>query len=165
MKNKTRANSEQIMTINWQWRSFDALQSNEIYDMLAIRQEVFVLEQKCAYQDLDYLDQKSLHLFGKKDNQLIGYLRLLPINIPYEGAISFGRVLTPTPARNQGFGKLLIQEVLDYLKKENCKSPIIISAQAYLKNFYEKFGFQTISQPYDDVGIIHIKMKKSYDNA
>src|SRR3989344_6035885 len=144
--------------MNWQWSSFEELKLNELYDILALRQQIFILEQNCIYADLDYLDQPAQHLLGRDNNQLVAYSRLLPLGIPYKGAISFGRVLVAKEARGRNIGKNMIHEVFSYLKKQNNAHPIIISAQLYLKTFYESFGFIAEGESYDDDGIPHIKM-------
>jgi ElaA protein len=148
----------EIIMLTWQWRSFSELKNNELYDLLSLRQTIFIIEQQCIYNDLDYLDQKALHLLGYKENQLVAYLRLFPKDIPYANSLSFGRVLTAKSARGQSIGKEMIIETLRYLKQQNNITPITISAQLYLKKFYESFGFKTISEPYDEDGIPHIKM-------
>jgi ElaA protein len=144
----------------WQWRTFDALTPNELYDILALRQEVFVLEQNCLYTDLDYKDHHALHLLGKEGDKLVSYLRLLPENIAYKEAVSIGRVATSPQARGLGLGRAAMLETLLYLKKSHTLVPIVISAQAYLIKFYESFGFQALGEQYDEDGIPHIKMQK-----
>lgn len=147
--------------LDWRWRSFEELSNQELYDILALRQTVFLIEQQCIYPDTDYRDQKCQHLLGMQDNKLAAYLRVLPKDMPYPGAVSFGRVLTAPFARKQGLGKQLIEKTLLYLTEIGNTLPIIISAQMYLEQFYQSFGFKTVSQPYDEDGIPHIKMKKS----
>lgn len=146
--------------LTWRWRAFNELSPAELYDILALRQAVFVVEQKCSYNDLDYLDQKALHLQGSYNGQLVAYLRLLPVGTPYPDGISFGRVLTAKSVRKQAVGKALIQETLRYLQDTHCHEPIIISAQLYLQKFYEAYGFKTLGHAYDEDNIPHIKMIK-----
>lgn len=145
----------------WEWRTFEELNNQELYDILSLRQEVFVIEQHCFYSDLDYQDQQAMHLLGINEGKLTAYLRLLPAHTPYPDAVSFGRVLTAPFARGRGLGKDLITQVLLYLDKRQNTLPIMISAQLYLERFYQSFGFETISGPYDEAGIPHIKMKKT----
>src|SRR5689334_12191049 len=121
--------------LSWQWRSFADLSNQELYDILALREKVFTLEQKCTYNDLDYIDQKAMHLLGVRDQQLVAYLRVIPQDILYPGAVSFGRVLTIQEARGQGISKAMVQETLRYLKQNHNTAPIIISAQLYLEKF------------------------------
>ncbi len=151
--------------IAWHWRSFEELNKQELYDILALRQEVFVFEQRSLYIDLDYVDQKAMHLLGMQDKKLATYLRLIPADILYPGAVSFGRVVTAPFARKQGLAKMAVEKALLYLKNKDNKNPIIISAQLYLRKFYESFCFEVSSEPYDEDGIMHIKMIKQDSNA
>lgn len=150
--------------LTWKWRTFDELSTSELYNVLALREEVFILEQKCVYTDLDYNDQKAIHLLGYKNNKLAAYLRLFLPGTKYPDKISFGRVLTSSYARGEGAGKALIDETLLYLKKNKIRTPIIISAQQYLEKFYQSYGFETISEPYDDAGVMHIDMQRPADD-
>jgi ElaA protein len=145
--------------LHWKWRTFQELTSHELYDILSLRQDVFTHEQQCKELDIDNRDQHCIHLLGILDNKLAAYLRVLPDNIAYPGAVSFGRVATAQFARGQGIGKELINQVLMYLKDIDNSLPVIISAQQYLEKFYQAFNFETISEPYDEAGIPHIKMK------
>jgi ElaA protein len=150
----------EFFMIDWQWRSYEGLTKNEMYDILALRQEVFTIELRCFYNDVDYLDQKATHLLGIENNKIVAYLRFFPENIIYPGAVSFGRVVTAATVRGQGLGKKMMDEVLLYLKKNNIGLPIVISAQLYLERFYNLFGFQTLGEPYETAGIMHIKMRR-----
>lgn len=145
--------------MSWTWKTFQELSTNELYDILALRQEVFVLEQKCLYQDLDYQDQNSLHLLGKKNQKLVAYLRLFPKGTLYPDAISFGRVLTAPSTRGQGLAKESMKQVVKLLQDSKNASPVIISAQLYLKDFYSNYGLHPVGEPYDEDGIPHIKMQ------
>src|SRR5437016_393205 len=113
----------------WHWRSFDALSKLELYELLALRQEVFTVEQRCNENDLDFLDLKAVHLLGKNNNNLIAYLRLFVSGTKYADAVSFGRVLIARPHRGTGLGKQMMDETLLYLEKMGNKYPIHISAQ------------------------------------
>jgi ElaA protein len=146
--------------LHWKWRSFSELTNQELYNLIELRQTVFVIEQQCIYTDMDYLDQECMHLLGMKDNKLAGYLRVLPKDVAYPNAVSIGRVVTAPFARGQGVGKELLTQALDYLDKTGNLLPILIGAQLYLEKFYQSFGFETVSEPYDEDGILHIKMKK-----
>jgi ElaA protein len=146
--------------INWQWLPFNKLSLEQLYDILALRQEVFVLEQQCFYTDTDYLDLKSIHLLGMQNNKLAAYLRVLPENLVYPNAMSFGRFLIAPFARNQGLAKKMMEENLQYFQKNHPNSAIMISAQLYLEKFYSSFGFLTLGEPYDDAGIMHIDMRR-----
>ena len=147
--------------LHWNWRSFQELSNTELYDVLSIREMVFVIEQKCPYIDLDFRDQHSMHLLGSIDNKLAAYLRVLPKGIAYPDAVSLGRVATAAFARGKGYGKELIAEALSFIEKNYTDTPIIISAQYYLERFYQSFGFKSIGEPYQEDDIPHIKMKKT----
>ena len=146
--------------IRWKWHYFSELTCDELYKILALRQTVFILEQRCLYNDLDYLDQKGIHLLGTKNNELMSYLRIFPPDIVYPNATSLGRVVTAPAARKKMIGKEMLQQALHYLDSTYKQYPVIISAQIHLTRFYESFGFATRGDPYDEDGIIHIKMIK-----
>lgn len=142
------------------FKTFEELSKTELYDILALRSAVFVVEQHCFYLDPDGKDKDALHLLGMDDNNLVAYLRLFLPNNEYDHIV-FGRVLTSFSVRSKGYGKKLIQAMLDYTEKNFKSYDIHCSAQLYLKAFYESFGFKTVSDVYDDAGIPHIKMIKS----
>lgn len=144
--------------LTWKWLSFQELNTDQLYEILALREAVFVIEQKCFYSDLDYRDQVSMHLLGIQDNKLAAYLRVLPKDIAYPNAVSIGRVITAKNARGQGLGKKIITEALRHIDENYTTVPTIISAQLYLKEFYTSYGFEPIGEPYDDAGVLHIKM-------
>lgn len=148
------------------WRQFNDLTTAELYEILALRQEVFILEQKiCDEKEIDHCDQKAWHLMGLENGELVTYLRLFMPGDKYEDAVSFGRVLTKASARGKGYAKLSVLEMLDFLKQKNIHAPIEISAQAYLKDFYLNHGFKVTSEPYTEAGILHIGMRReSNDN-
>ncbi|MHA4845562.1 GNAT family N-acetyltransferase [Flavitalea antarctica] len=146
------------MSINWSLKDFTRLTVNELYAILRLRSEVFVVEQNCVFQDPDGKDQYAWHLMGfSDDNQLAAYTRLLPAGASYNEA-SIGRVVTAGFARNSGIGKKLMIESINTIYKLFGKQPIKIGAQLYLKRFYESFGFQQTSEVYLEDGIEHIEM-------
>lgn len=147
--------------LQWKWCTFQELNNQDLYDVLALRQSVFIVEQQCPYPDLDNKDQLCKHLLGFEEKSLAAYLRLLPKDQPYQDAISFGRVATAHFARGKGYGKEMMRHVLQHLDQTGNTHPIIISAQMYLEKFYQSFGFVTISEPYDEDWIPHIKMKRA----
>lgn len=138
-------------------KSFDTLTPYELYSLLRLRNQVFVVEQKCAYLDTDNIDQASHHLLLYKDNELIAYARLIPPGIRY-AEISIGRVVTNIGSRGTGIGKQLMTVSIDSCKKLHGEGDIKIGAQLYLKKFYESFGFVQCSDVYDEDGIEHIQM-------
>lgn len=143
--------------IRWQLRKFDELNPHELYSILQLRNEVFVVEQNCVFQDADNKDQQAYHLMGWKDVKLIAYSRIIPAGIAYEFA-SIGRVVTSPTERRNGTGRLLMQEAIDSATKLFGNVPIKLGAQLYLKGFYESFGFLQSSGIYIEDGIPHIEM-------
>jgi ElaA protein len=148
--------------IIWSCLRFDDLSTEDLYQILQLRAEIFVVEQDCAYQDVDDFDQEGLHVMGQLSDydeaQLVSYSRLLPPGAKYEGA-SIGRVITKKSARGGGVGKALILNSLALCKEHWPGKVITISAQLYLQTFYSDLGFETDSEPYDEDGIPHIRMQ------
>lgn len=145
--------------INWICKSFNELTLEELYLILQLRSEVFVVEQHCYYQDVDGKDPKSYHLMGWKDGILLAYARLIPPGVSYAEQ-SIGRVVLKKEARKSGIGKLLMQESIARSYQVFGKAAIKIGAQYHLKKFYELLGFEQCSDIYDDAGIDHITMVK-----
>lgn len=138
-------------------KHFNELTTLELYSLLSLRAEVFVVEQCCAYQDCDHKDQNSYHLLGYDRNELVAYARLLPVGMSYEHYCSIGRVATSLNARNKGYGKQLMIEAIRFCD-HHFSNGIKISAQAYLEKFYQALGFITVSTPYLEDDIPHIAM-------
>lgn len=147
------------MHIHWLLKRFDELSPYQLYAILQLRNEVFVVEQNCVFQDADDKDQNSHHLMGFLDNKLVAYTRLVPARTVYEEA-SIGRVVTSPSVRRNGAGKILMEQSIDSLYSLFGKVPIKIGAQLYLQKFYESFGFVRISDIYLEDGIEHIYMIK-----
>lgn len=145
--------------ICFEWHAFSDLTVEQLYAVLALRAQVFILEQKILYVDPDGKDQEALHLLGMEENKLVAYARLFPPHEP-QNYIKFGRVLTSNAVRTKGYGKQLIRELLNYCGMHFKNVSIHCSAQFYLKNFYESFGFESYGDQYDEEGIPHIAMKK-----
>lgn len=148
------------MRIQWLLKKFDELTPYQLYAILQLRNEVFVVEQKCVFQDADDKDQNSYHLMGFDDNKLVAYTRLVPPGEIYIEA-SIGRVVSSPSVRRNGTGRLLMRESIDSVYHLFGKVPIKIGAQLYLKKFYESFGFKQISEIYLEDGIEHIHMIKT----
>lgn len=150
--------------VMWQWRSFEALSGFELYEILAAREAVFIVEQQCIYQDIDHLDQDAWHLLGRDrdtgTNALLAYLRVVFPGKKYAEP-SIGRVITTEAARGRGLGKGLMAEGIKRVEAQYPNRAIRISAQVYLERFYQGFGFQTVSEPYDEDGILHIEMVRA----
>jgi ElaA protein len=147
--------------IDWQWKRFPELTLEELYRLIALREQVFVVEQKSLYQDADGYDLAAHHLLGgvpgNPEPFLAAYLRVLPPGLKYPEA-SFGRVVTAPSMRGHGYGKLLVEKGLGFLAERFPGAPIRIGAQHYLQRFYEAHGFRRISDVYDEDGIPHIDM-------
>ena len=147
--------------MNWQWVSFEELSREELYEVLKVRQTVFVVEQNCAYQDADDLDPVSWHLMGWHEStsgrKLVAYLRVVFPGKKYPEP-SIGRVLTMASVRGAGLGQELMCEAISRTVREYPQQSIRISAQHYLEKFYSGLGFETVSDPYDEDGIPHIEM-------
>jgi ElaA protein len=147
--------------INWVLKKFDELTVDELYAMLRLRTEVFVVEQNCVFQDMDNKDHYCYHLLGWKDDLLAAYTRIVPSGISYNDAPSIGRVVTSPQTRGGGLGRLLMEKSINELFRVYGVSPIKIGAQLYLKKFYESLGFEKSSDIYDEDGIDHIEMTRS----
>jgi ElaA protein len=145
--------------INWKIKKFKELTIDELYAILQLRSEVFVVEQNCAYHDPDGKDQQAWHLMGIEDSTLIAYTRILPPGISYDDP-SIGRVVTLSLKRRSGLGRELMKLSIIECEKLFGKTPITLSAQSYLIHFYESLGFSTIGDQYLEDGIPHIKMKR-----
>ena len=147
--------------IDWQWTDFNSLSRNDLYEMLRQRQEVFLLEQQCFYPDLDDLDQAAHHLLGWQvidgKRQLAACLRCIAPGVKFP-EMSLGRVLTAQNARGSGLGRELVAEGIRRAEGLHPGHRIRIGAQAYLQAFYASFGFQPISAPYEEDGILHVDM-------
>lgn len=148
--------------ITWQCKFFSELDNKELYKILQLRIEVFVVEQNCAYQDCDDKDLKAYHLTGWDGENLVAYTRLLEKGISYPEAASIGRVITARSARGQNLGKQLMLKSIEQLYILFGKVPIKISAQLYLKRFYESFSFVQQGGVYLEDGIDHIAMEKVF---
>ncbi len=147
------------MNITWYHKHFKDLNTTELYQILQLRNEVFIVEQNCPFQDLDDKDFKCFHLMGfdTDSQQIMAYTRIVPAGVSYEEA-SIGRVVTSPQARGGGIGKELMQKSIELLEDLYGGVSIKIGAQCYLKKFYESFGFQQIEEIYLEDGIEHILM-------
>ena len=146
--------------MNWILKKFEDLTPHELYAIIQLRNEVFVVEQNCAYQDADNKDQESWHLMGWQGDLLAAYTRILPPGIVYNQP-SIGRVVTAPAVRKTGIGKELMKKSIESVEKLFGKTSIQIGAQFYLKDFYESLGFRQSSEMYLEDGIEHIEMIKA----
>jgi len=146
------------MNINWGLKTFNELSVMELYCILQLRAEVFVVEQNCPYLDTDGKDLKCFHLMGYDENGvLIAYSRIVPAGISFK-EVSIGRVVSSPKVRNTGAGKALMQKAIEEIKLKFGEIPIRIGAQLYLQKFYESFGFVLASEEYLEDNIPHIEM-------
>lgn len=146
------------MEIQWYKKFWFELTKDEVYNLLELRIEVFVMEQNCPYQEADGKDKESVHFFAMDTkNSPIAYLRVIPPGISYP-EWSIGRVATRSIHRNQGLGKSLMRQALEWVDKNHTNQDIRISAQTYLQQFYESFGFENTGKAYLEDGIPHIEM-------
>lgn len=143
--------------LHWICKPFNDLSPKELYEVMKLRSEVFVVEQNCVYQDADSKDEYCYHLMGFHENELAAYARLLPANIAYT-YISIGRVVTSPAHRGLGGGKELLTQAIHQCYELFGKQAIKIGAQLYLKKLYESFGFKQSGDEYDEDGIPHIPM-------
>ncbi|WP_024620242.1 GNAT family N-acetyltransferase [Metaclostridioides mangenotii] len=143
--------------MNFQIKKFEDLTANQIYEILRIRSEVFVVEQNCAFQDCDNDDQNSYHIFTTDNVRIVSYLRVLKRGISYD-EISIGRVLVAKDQRGKGIAKELLIKAIEFIENTLNECEIRISAQEYLKEFYSSLGFEISSDMYLEDEIPHIEM-------
>ena len=149
---------------DWICKSFEELTTEELYAVLKLRNEVFVVEQNCVYQDADGKDESCFHLLGYVDNNLVAYARLVPAKAAFQ-EISIGRVVTSPAYRKVGAGRQLMHKAIEKCYELFGKQPIRIGAQLYLKKFYESFGFVQKSEMYLEDDIPHIEMLLASDRV
>lgn len=138
-------------------KKFNELTLEELYEILKLRSEVFVVEQNCIYNDIDGKDLTSSHIMIKENGKIKAYLRALQPGVSYEDA-SLGRVLVSPDARGKGYAKAIVTKGVEYILNNFNTTKITIGAQEYLKNFYSEIGFKPISEVYDEDGIPHLDM-------
>jgi len=143
--------------ITWTWKKFDDLTPHELYAILQLRSEVFVVEQQCVFQDIDDKDQPSYHVMGREGASLLAYTRLVPPGISYTEP-SVGRVVTSPRARKSGLGRELMLYSIEQCRALFGQHPIRIGAQLYLKKFYGSLGFRPEGDIYLEDGIQHVEM-------
>ena len=156
----------------WKCKFWEELDREELYGLLRLRAEVFVVEQNCPYQDLDDKDRSGLHLWAERSGkpasaggEILALTRLLPAGVSYPTEVSIGRVVTALGVRRTGLGKELMIRSLHALNKQWPSQPIRLSAQQYLERFYADFGFESVGDSYLEDGIPHIAMIKPSSKA
>lgn len=145
------------MQVNWSYKKFDELSVTELYAILQLRNEVFIVEQNCVYQDIDGKDKKSFHLMAFDEEELTAYCRILPPGVSFTET-SIGRVITSPRYRGKGIGVSLLEKAIEHALESYTSKQIKIGAQLYLKKFYESFGFIQTSEVYLEDDIEHIDM-------
>ena len=166
MTEQQRTDSKETPHIDWRWKAFDDLTNVEVYDMLAARAAVFVIEQNCLYGDVDGLDTDAWHLFAYGIQahgmraKLAGYLRVL-LPDAESPDIRIGRVLTTAEFRGQGLGNAMLERALGHIYAQWPGTPVRLHAQAHLQAFYGGFGFEPISEVHEEDGIPHIWMRSA----
>jgi ElaA protein len=143
--------------IQWELLPFEKLSAAQVYALLKLRSEVFVVEQQCIFLDMDNKDQHCFHLLGWKEDELVAYTRLVPPGISYPQA-SIGRVVTSMLVRRTGIGRELMERSIAAAKDLFHATTIVIGAQLYLNKFYSSLGFVQSSDIYLEDGIEHIEM-------
>ena len=141
--------------LTWHVRTFAELTVAELYAIIALRERVFVVEQRCAYQDADGLDPVSRHVWADRGGAIVAYLRIVPAGVKF-AELSIGRVITAAEARGTGLGRELMKRGIAAAGRV----PIRIGAQAHLEKFYGELGFVRASDVYDEDGIPHIEMTR-----
>lgn len=143
--------------ITWHFKTFNQLTNKELYEIIRLRLQVFVVEQNAPYQDTDRKDYESFHIFGVLQDEIVAYARLIPAGISYQEPC-LGRVVTAKNVRRDGYGRTVVFLGLEAMKTQFGTSSCRISAQLYLKEFYESFGFKQVSEVYLEDDLPHIEM-------
>jgi ElaA protein len=148
--NATVASMPEIVT---QWHRFEDLNADQLYELLRFRQNIFVVEQRSPYPDLDGLDRTAWHLAARAEGDLAGYLRLIP------RPLRIGRVAVAAPLRRQGLARRLMNQALSHCREHYLGLPVALTAQTHLVSFYRRFRFEPVGEPFDDFGLSHLDME------
>lgn len=143
--------------MQWEIKSFDQLSLQELYGILTLRVDVFVVEQACPYPEVDGKDPNCLHLLGMDNGELVAYLRILPAGLSYD-EVSIGRVVIKSSHRGKVLGRPMMEQAIRYITNEWKESQIKIGAQAHLEKFYSSLGFEAVSEVYLEDDIPHLDM-------
>jgi len=152
--------------MNWIWKHFDELNTHELYSALQLRSDVFIVEQKCIYHDLDGLDKQSWHLLGldQKEEKLLATCRITPPGTRFP-ELSIGRVVVAPDRRGTGLGKELMTQAIATIEKTLGPQDIRLSAQTYLLKLYQQLGFEKTSDEYPEDGIPHYEMLRKASSS
>lgn len=139
----------------------EEISARDLYLILKLRQDIFIVEQNCIYEDIDNIDPDSEHVYLKKDKQIIAYSRIVPAGIKFQYP-SIGRIVVHKSFRGKGFGKEIVRRSLGLLSEREVAT-VLIEAQSHLQKFYESLGFRKVSSPYPIDGLSHIKMQQELE--
>ncbi|MGI9526689.1 MAG: GNAT family N-acetyltransferase [Weeksellaceae bacterium] len=145
--------------IHWHFKAFDYLTSQELYEIIRLRVAVFVIEQDAPYQDCDRVDYESHHIYATDGDEIMAYARIIPPGITYTEPC-LGRVVLSPESRGNGYGRTLVYLALQAMETIYKTTDCRISAQLYLQEFYESFGFKRVSDVYLEDGLPHVEMVK-----
>ncbi|WP_105256930.1 GNAT family N-acetyltransferase [Streptococcus suis] len=143
--------------MQWEIKAFDQLSLQELYGILTLRVDVFVVEQACPYPEVDGKDPNCLHLLGTDEGELVAYLRILPAGLSYD-EVSIGRVVIKSSHRGKGLGRPMTEQAIHFITNEWKERQIKIGAQAHLEKFYSSLGFEPVSEVYLEDDIPHLDM-------
>ncbi|MCI4126772.1 GNAT family N-acetyltransferase [Bacillus haynesii] len=150
--------------MEWKLKSYEELSKEELYRIIKLRIDVFIVEQNCPYHELDHLDEQAHHLFLSKEGEIAAYCRLFPSGTAYPAA-SIGRVIVRKEDRGKGYAQTLLDKALRFLEGEWGETKVKISAQNHLRSFYGSFGFNAISDVYMEDGIPHVEMIRTAETV
>ncbi len=149
-----------MANIKFQCLSFDELNTKQLYELLKLRQDVFIIEQQCIYPELDGEDYNHWHLLATETETVAGYLRIIPADFHSSGCVAIGRVVTRASFRGQGLASKMMQQALEFCQNQFPGQLLFLSAQQQLLDFYKGFGFSAVSDVYLEDGIPHVDMKR-----
>ena len=139
-------------------KKFNKLTNDELYEIMALRAEIFVVEQKCPYNDVDGKDKQSIHMWMEENGKIIAYIRIVDKGVSYDET-SIGRVVVAKEERGRGLAREILEEGIKYITEKLGEKKITVGAQEYLKSFYESLGFVEVSDVYDEDGLPHLDMQ------
>jgi ElaA protein len=156
--NNAQQKATKFPDLQWRWYALEDMKPGRLYDMLALREAIFVVEQTCVYQELDGLDKTAGHLLALKNDMVVACLRVLPPD-ENEQRIRIGRVAVSSGCRKRGVARQMMQAAIDKTRQDYPSCGIFLDAQTYLKAFYESMGFQVCGGEFLEDGIPHIPMQ------